>query len=111
MVKAYAEFHRLGYAHSVEVWLDDGLVGGLYGVQIGRFFAGESMFHHEPDASKVAFAHLVEKLRSLDVILFDSQVLSEHTASLGAYEIGRDDYLRRLECALEGGVGPVSWLE
>ncbi len=111
MVTAYHEFHQMGYAHSVEVWREDHLVGGLYGVQMGRFFAGESMFHREAEASKVGFAHLVDKLRSLGVMLFDSQVLSEHTASLGAFEISRDDYLRRLEMALIDGTAPVRWRE
>jgi leucyl/phenylalanyl-tRNA---protein transferase len=111
MVAAYSEFHRLGYAHSVEVWREDRLVGGLYGVQLGRFFAGESMFHREADASKVGFVYLVEKLRDLGVQLFDSQVLSEHTASLGAVEISRDDYLSRLDSALAEGPCPVDWRE
>jgi leucyl/phenylalanyl-tRNA--protein transferase len=100
MIAAYQQFHEQGYAHSVEAWRDDRLVGGLYGVQIGAAFAGESMFHREADASKVAFVHLVGKLRSLGVVLFDSQVLNEHTASLGAFEIPRSAYLERLHSAL-----------
>ncbi len=109
MVAAYHEFHKAGYAHSVEVWRDQRLVGGLYGVQIGAFFAGESMFHRETDASKVAFAHVVDKLRSLGVVLFDSQVLTEHTASLGAFEIPRADYLDRLEHALSLNLPQTPW--
>jgi leucyl/phenylalanyl-tRNA--protein transferase len=109
MIAAYAEFHRQGYAHSVEVWKDERLVGGLYGVQVGAFFAGESMFHHETDASKVAFAHLVEKVRSLGVVLLDSQVLNEHTASLGAFEISRAEYFDRLEHALSLNLPQRPW--
>jgi leucyl/phenylalanyl-tRNA--protein transferase len=111
MVEAYCQFHRQGYAHSVEVWAERRLVGGLYGVQIGAFFAGESMFHRETDASKVAFFHLVQKLRALGVVLFDSQVLSEHTARLGAFEISRAEYLRRLSEALASDVHQARWEE
>ncbi len=109
MVNAYTEFHRMGYAHSVEIWGEKYLVGGLYGVQVGKFFAGESMFFHETDASKVGFFHLVEKLRSLGVVLFDSQVINPHTASLGAIEIPRADYLARLEIAIGDGAPSIPW--
>lgn len=109
MIAAYQEFHRAGYAHSVEVWRAGRLVGGLYGVQVGAFFAGESMFHRETDASKVGFAHLVEKLRLLGVVLFDSQVLTKHTASLGAFDISRAEYLDRLEQALCLNVPQHPW--
>lgn len=109
MIAAYHEFHKAGYAHSVEVWREGRLVGGLYGVQVGAFFAGESMFHRETDASKVAFAHLVDKLRSLGVVMLDSQVLNEHTASLGAIEIPREDYLQRLDAAMDLNLGQTPW--
>jgi leucyl/phenylalanyl-tRNA--protein transferase len=109
MIEVYCAFHQQGYAHSVEVWRQGRLVGGLYGVQIGAFYAGESMFHREPNASKVAFAHLVDKLRELGVVLFDSQVLNEHTASLGAVEIPREQYLSRLEQALALGQARACW--
>lgn len=109
MIAAYREFHEAGYAHSVEVWREGRMVGGLYGVQVGAFFAGESMFHLESDASKVAFAHLVGKLRSLGVILFDSQVLTEHTARLGAFDIPRAEYLVRLDHALSLGLPQRPW--
>ena len=109
MIAAYQRFHQQGYAHSVEVWSQGCLVGGLYGVGIGAFFAGESMFHRQPNASKVAFAHLVDKLRSLGVVLFDSQVINDHTASLGAFEIRRADYLDRLEVALSLGLPQRPW--
>ena len=109
MIAAYTDFHHMGYAHSVEVWSEKRLVGGLYGVGMGRFFAGESMFFHCKDASKLAFFHLVDKLRQLDISLFDSQVINPHTASLGAVEIARDEYLRRLQVALEDGVSAQDW--
>ena len=92
--------HRLGYAHSVEVWEAGELAGGLYGVAIGGLFAGESMFTRRRNASKVALAHVVERLRQRGFQLFDIQLLSAHTASLGAVEIPRKDYLERLRRAL-----------
>lgn len=109
MIAAYHDFHKAGYAHSVEVWREGRLVGGLYGVQVGAFFAGESMFHRETDASKVAFAHLVEKLRSLGVVMLDSQVLNQHTANLGAIEIPRSEYLERLDAAMSLDLGQTPW--
>jgi leucyl/phenylalanyl-tRNA--protein transferase len=94
---AYRELHRLGWAHSVEAWSDDGrLVGGLYGVCIGGLFAGESMFHTETDASKVALVALVERLRAGGGTLLDVQWSTAHLESLGVVEVTRDDYLRRL---------------
>jgi leucyl/phenylalanyl-tRNA--protein transferase len=111
MVDAFHRFHLLGYAHSVEVWREGKLAGGLYGVHIGAFFAGESMFHHQANASKIAFAHLVVKLRELGVVLFDSQVLTPHTANLGAFEIPRSEYLDRLEAALALGLPQRGWAE
>jgi len=101
MCEAYSELHRRGWAHSVETRTDDGeLVGGIYGVGIRRFFAGESMFHHTRDASKVALVALVDLLRAAGVELFDVQWQTPHLASLGAIEIPRRDYLRRLQHAL-----------
>lgn len=101
MVVAYAELHRLGYAHSVECWRADRLVGGLYGVAIGGLFAGESMFHHERDASKVALVHLVERLRQGGFVLLDSQyVVGEYMRQFGTIEISRTEYHRRLRAAL-----------
>jgi leucyl/phenylalanyl-tRNA--protein transferase len=93
---AYCRLHDLGHAHSVEVWLDGRLVGGTYGVALRGLFAGESMFHHERDASKVALVHLMHHLGSRGYQLFDIQQLTAHTESLGAVEISRDEYLRRL---------------
>ncbi|MEJ0001266.1 MAG: leucyl/phenylalanyl-tRNA--protein transferase [Verrucomicrobiota bacterium] len=99
-IEAYVELHRQGHAHSVEVWLDDKLVGGVYGVAINGFFAGESMFHRVTDASKIALCRLFDHLRERQFELFDTQVLSPLTARLGAIEIRRRDYLERLASAL-----------
>ena len=101
MTAAYRRLHQLGWAHSVEVWQGDELVGGLYGVRIDRFFAGESMFHIRTDASKVALMHLVDTMRSADMTLLDVQWVTPHLASLGAVEIPRDAYLRRLAEAID----------
>ncbi|HLJ94480.1 MAG TPA: leucyl/phenylalanyl-tRNA--protein transferase [Gemmataceae bacterium] len=100
MIHAYEELHALGYAHSVETWDEDLLVGGVYGVAIGGFFAGESMFTQRSDASKVALVHLVERLRQRGFRLFDIQFLTAHTTRLGAVEILRAQYLARLRQAL-----------
>ncbi len=98
---AYGDLHRLGWAHSVECWADDELVGGLYGVSIGRFFAGESMFHTASDASKVALLHLVELLAPLDGALLDVQWTTDHLASLGAVELPADRYRSLLAAACD----------
>ena len=99
--KAYLELHRLGWAHSTEVWNDRGeLAGGLYGVAIGQLFAGESMFHRDTGASKVAFARTAERLVQRGFLLFDVQVRTDHLASLGCEEVPRRDYLARLPAAL-----------
>lgn len=95
MVNAYTELHDLGHAHSVEVWRNEALVGGLYGVRRGALFAAESMFHRERDASKVALVFAIERLFGSGVQLFDVQFLTDHLASLGAYEIPRTAYLDR----------------
>src|SRR5207245_3757211 len=87
MIEAYESLHRLGFAHSIEVWNDDILAGGLYGVAIGGLFAGESMFSRQRDGSKVALAHLIERLRQRQFQLFDIQFLNGHTARMGAVEI------------------------
>jgi leucyl/phenylalanyl-tRNA--protein transferase len=104
MMRAYTELHRLGHAHSVEVWQDERLVGGIYGVAIGGLFSGESMFHRVRDASKVALVHLVRHLERRQFRLFDIQQLNPHTASMGGTEIPRREYLRRLAEALEAQV-------
>jgi leucyl/phenylalanyl-tRNA--protein transferase len=98
----YGELYARGMAHSVEAWLDGRLVGGLYGVSLGAAFFGESMFSRERDASKVALAHLVARLRAGGYRLLDSQFITDHLAQFGAEEIPRAAYQRRLALALSG---------
>ena len=97
MQQAYQTLHHQGVAHSVEAWCDGQLVGGLYGLAIGQVFFGESMFHRQTDASKIAFWFLVEQLMQWGYQLIDCQVHSEHLVSLGAIERGRHDFLDHLE--------------
>lgn len=104
MIAAYTRLFELGHAHSVEVWREGQLAGGTYGVAIGGLFAGESMFHLARDASKVALAHLVPHLKARGYELFDIQELTPHTASLGASEISRSEYLKRLAAVIDNGV-------
>jgi len=99
-VEVYAALHEAGHAHSVEAWRDGRLVGGTYGVALGGAFMAESMFHRETDASKVALAALVSRLQKRGFILLDVQYLTPHLESLGALEITRREYERRLERAL-----------
>lgn len=99
-IKAYTELHQRGYANSFEVWQDNQLAGGLYGVRIGRFFAGESMFHRVRDASSAALVFTAKSLQEQGCRLFDLQMVTPHTARFGAVEIGRAKYLRELESAL-----------
>lgn len=100
IVEAYSALHGLGYAHSVEAWRGGRLVGGLYGVAMGGAFFGESMFHHETDASKVALAGLVERLRLRQYVLLDVQFMTPHLQRFGAVEIPRKQYEQRLGAAL-----------
>jgi leucyl/phenylalanyl-tRNA--protein transferase len=100
-VDAYTELHRRGHAHSVEVYEGATLIGGLYGVAIGGFFGGESMFHRRTDASKAAVAHLVERLNAGGFRLLDAQVPTPHLERIGATTLPRHEYLRRLKVALE----------
>lgn len=105
MLAAYTELHRLGHAHSVETWVQEGsgvweLAGGTYGVSIGGLFAAESMFFRVPDASKVALAALVQRLRDRGFVLLDVQMKTDHTGRLGATEIPRKEYLKRLRRAI-----------
>jgi len=100
-VEAYTRLHQLGWAHSVETFDKEGtLAGGLYGVRIGRFFAGESMFSQARDSSKVALVRLVELLNADGALLLDVQWTTPHLVSLGAIDVPRDEYLRRLEAAV-----------
>jgi leucyl/phenylalanyl-tRNA--protein transferase len=94
---AYVRLHELGYAHSVETWIDDRLAGGLYGIAIGKMFYGESMFTHVVDASKIAIAHLARFLDEQGFGMIDCQMNTTHLASLGAREISRDDFIRGLQ--------------
>ncbi|WCJ61210.1 leucyl/phenylalanyl-tRNA--protein transferase [Fontisphaera persica] len=99
-IEAYTRLHEAGHAHSLECWYQGELAGGIYGVAIGGFFAGESMFHRVDDASKVALYHLVQRLRERQFALFDIQMVTPITARLGAVEISREEYLRRLKQAV-----------
>jgi leucyl/phenylalanyl-tRNA--protein transferase len=101
IVQSYLELHRLGYAHSVETWRNEKLVGGLYGVAVGGAFFGESMFHTERDASKVALVFLVDRLREREFELLDTQFITPHLARLGAIEISKDEYVDRLKHAIK----------
>jgi leucyl/phenylalanyl-tRNA--protein transferase len=100
IIECYSALHRLGLAHSVEAWREGRLVGGLYGVHLGGAFFGESMFHRETDASKVALATLVDRLQRKSFGLLDVQWLTPHLATFGAVEIPRDLYLDQLKHAL-----------
>jgi leucyl/phenylalanyl-tRNA--protein transferase len=102
-IEAYTELHERGHAHSLECWQNQRLVGGIYGVAIGGFFAGESMFHRVPNASKIALYHLVEHLRAQKFLLFDIQMLTPITEQLGGIIIPRESYLERLSGAVSTG--------
>ena len=105
-VEAYVRLHALGWAHSIEAWDDDGeLAGGLYGLRIGRLFAGESMVHRESDASKVALVGLVQLLQARGAEVLDVQWLTAHLESLGAIAVPRREYLRQLASALDDSEG------
>lgn len=106
---AYNQLHQAGFAHSVETWLDGELVGGLYGVALGQVFFGESMFHTRTDASKAAFATLVQQLKSWGYQLIDCQVHTKHLASFGAEEISRDDFTRLLNQYCDTPPHPSAW--
>jgi leucyl/phenylalanyl-tRNA---protein transferase len=100
-INAYCRLHEMGHAHSVEVWLGGELAGGLYGVCIGGFFAGESMFSEVRDASKVALVAMAKRLVASGFALFDVQLMTPHLGSMGAIEIPREEYLRRLAAATQ----------
>ena len=109
MIEAYAELHRLGHAHSVEARAEGQLVGGLYGVAIGRMFFGESMFTLQPDASKVALAHLVGQLERWGFAMIDCQVATPHLGSRGAREIPRDEFVARVDALMSQPAVPSPW--
>ena len=109
MRAAYRRLHSLGHAHSVETWIEGELVGGLYGVALGRAFFGESMFTRSRDASKIALAHLVERLRAAGYGLIDCQMRTAHLTSLGAREIPRAEFARRLKELVDYEHTPGQW--
>lgn len=109
MHDAYVRLHELGWAHSVETYAAGELVGGLYGLAIGRMFYGESMFAHRTDASKVAFAHLVRYLVANQFGMIDCQMYTDHLASLGGREIPRADFIERLTTLIASGSPRSTW--
>lgn len=111
LIEGFLELHHEGFAHSVETWQDGQLAGGLYGLAVGAAFCGESMFFHQPDASKVAFVHLLERLQSYGFHFVDCQVHTEHLTRFGAHEIPRDKFLHRLDRALDAPTWRGSWTE
>ncbi|MGM0600520.1 MAG: leucyl/phenylalanyl-tRNA--protein transferase [Candidatus Rifleibacteriota bacterium] len=103
-IKAYEELHELGIAHSCEAWYNKTLAGGIYGVALGGFFAGESMFYRVSNASTLALKFFIDHLKKAGFELFDSQVITPHTRRLGAIEISRRDYINRLKKAIKKDV-------
>ena len=110
MIQAYIGLHGIGHAHSVEAWVGERLVGGLYGVAVGAVFCGESMFARESDASKVAFVGLVESLTRWGFELIDCQVYTEHLDRFGAFEIPRAQFLRALGVLGARDCAPATWV-
>ncbi len=111
MQAAYTTLHKLGYAHSVEVWKEGQLVGGLYGVSLGKCFFGESMFSYESNASKTGFITLVQKLITQDFKLIDCQVHTKHLESLGAVHISREKFIETIKTALQHPTHKGNWQE
>ena len=109
MQQAYIRLHELGYAHSVETWVNGTLVGGLYGMAIGKAFFGESMFSHATDASKIALAHLCRFLEANDFGIIDCQMETTHLASLGATPIPREEFAARLAALVDHDSPPAPW--
>lgn len=109
MQQAYQVLHNFGFAHSVETWFDGELVGGLYGISLGKIFCGESMFAFQSDASKVALATLCKLLTAWEFDLIDCQVPTPHLLRMGAYEISRETFLDRLQSAVQHPTHHGSW--
>lgn len=109
MIEAYTALHQRGFAHSAETWVDGELVGGLYGVALGRMFYGESMFSKVTDASKLAFVHLVWQLKRWGFGVIDCQMKTAHLASLGAREIRRDEFMQRVSELIQYSAVPSPW--
>jgi leucyl/phenylalanyl-tRNA--protein transferase len=101
MIDAYVNLHHLGYAHSVEVWHEEKIVGGVYGVSIGKCFFAESMFHTVSNASKIALINLVKFLKKNDFLFLDAQVFTEHVATMGAIEIPRNEFIQLLNNGIQ----------
>ncbi len=101
IIESFTAMHHAGHAHSIEAWDDDGLAGGLYGVSIGGFFAGESMFYRRPDASKVALVALADIMKTVPGSVIDTQWTTDHLVSLGAFDVTRNDYAELLDRALQ----------
>jgi len=110
MIEAYEHLHRLGFAHSVEAWMGDRLVGGLYGVSVGSMFCGESMFYRESDASKVCFATLATQLRRWKFRMIDCQVYTDNLARFGAWEMPRRDFLGILRRCVREPTRRETWV-
>jgi leucyl/phenylalanyl-tRNA--protein transferase len=108
MKKAYTQFHRLGHAHSIEVWEGSELIGGVYGVDVGGYFAGESMFHRKSNASKAALLYAIALQKQAGRSWMDIQVMSEHMVPFGAREISRRQFKQRLERAADFAQGPFA---
>jgi leucyl/phenylalanyl-tRNA--protein transferase len=109
MMDTYNPLHQLGYGHSIEVWDQEKLVGGLYGLSLGSAFFGESMFSHRPDASKLALVSLAKFSKSSGIDFIDCQLPTDHLASMGAINISRKEYLRILEAALRQQDHTIHW--
>ncbi|MEA1918446.1 MAG: leucyl/phenylalanyl-tRNA--protein transferase [Campylobacterota bacterium] len=109
VVEAFTTLHQMGHAHSIEAYQDGRLVGGLYGVAMGKVFCGESMFAHVSDASKAAFAYLVEQLTLWGFEFIDAQVPTDHLKSMGAVEVSRELFLDRLKACVHQDVDEHSW--
>ncbi len=109
MATAFTRLHELGWAHSFEAWRDGTLVGGLYGISIGRVFFGESMFSRAPDASKVTFVAAVDFFAEIEIELIDCQIPSAHLASLGAVDVPRERFLAELDRLCAATRSPGSW--
>jgi leucyl/phenylalanyl-tRNA--protein transferase len=110
MIEAYTQLHELGFAHSVETWHGDALVGGVYGVSLGAAFFGESMFARAPDASKIAYVACVQQLDAWNIGLIDCQVHTDHLERFGAYEVPRGRYLELLRIALDEPTRRGRWV-
>ncbi len=108
-IRCYVQLHELGFAHSIEIFYEGELVGGLYGVGFSAFFAGESMFHIKRDASKVALMHLLKVAKAIGIMLIDAQWMTDHLASLGAVEISRAQYLELIRSSLSENQDMVTW--